>query len=186
MARAPARDMTRYEVIQHAKHRHNIVPKGTTVKAGRVVRLRISPKDCMRIVDALAKMGVDVRAFGGALSFSHATKKVLESCLVALERDGIIPTRDGFEFSQMMIPFPLGEASVKVRATQIAFTKFESHPSYKAEPVVPETPERRSRRIRYEELLFKRRADELNWSEEDQAEFSPLVEEFFECYTNVP
>jgi hypothetical protein len=148
------------------------------MEAGRVVRLRISPKDCMRIVDALAKMGIDVRAFGGALSFSHATKKVLESCLVALERDGIIPTRDGFEFSEMMIPFPVGEVSVKSRSAQIAFTKLESHPSYVAPPVVPDTPEHRARRVRYDELMFKRQADELNFSNADLEELVQLMPEF--------
>ena len=148
------------------------------MQGGRVVRIRVSPKDCMRVVDALGKMGVDIPAFQGSLSFSHATKRVLEACLVALERDGIIPTRDGFEYSTMLSAFPSQDDALKSRAKQIQFTKLEEHPSYKAQPIVPESHERKARRVRYEELMFKREADEINFTQEELLELVALIEEF--------
>ena len=148
------------------------------MQAGRVVRIRVGPKDCLRVVDALARLGIDPVVFGGRLSFSQATKMVLESCLLALERDKIIPTRDGFEYLEMMAPFPTGDLAINNRAKQITFTQLESHPNHIAQPITQDTPERRRRRVRYEELMFKQQASPLNFAASDLVELVPLLEEF--------
>lgn len=143
---------------------------------GRVVRLRLSPKSCMQAVDALEKMGLSTRDMEN-LSFSHAVKKVLESCLIALERDGIIPTRDGFEFLEMMRPFPIADEAKVNRAKQIRFTKLEQHPSYVPKPIVDD-PERRTREVRYNELVFKQNAAPDSFTDDEMSELAPLLEEF--------
>jgi len=42
-----------------------------------------------------------------------------------------------------------------------------------------DSPEKARRRVRYEELKFKKENDPLNWTEELWEEFRPLVDEFF-------
>lgn len=146
------------------------------MRAGRVVYIRVGPADCIAISYALEKIP------GGMnpdLSFSHGVKLVLESCISALKRDGVLPNSSGFEYSERMRRFPIKEDARLAKAKQIKFTNFESHPSHVTEPITPEDPARRAKRVRYEELKFRKETDALNWSDEDQAEFTPLVEEFF-------
>ncbi len=145
---------------------------------GDVVRMRINPKDSMRIVDALHRIGVDVAAYHGTLSFSHATKMVLESCLMALEKDGLIPTRDGFEYTEMMAAFPRRDEAKQSRYKQIKFTQLDSHPSHTTQPIVEDDFDKAKRRIRYNELIIKHESDPINFDNSELIELGGLISEF--------
>jgi hypothetical protein len=142
---------------------------------GRVVRVRLSPADCMRVVDSLKVMGVENKR--GELSFSQAVKMVLESCLVALERDKIIPERDGFEFLDMMKGFPDRQEAIKARGQQIKYTKDRFSEGYKAQPIVQDVQHAR-RKSRFDELFFKANNDMKNMTQGEIDEYLKLQEDF--------
>lgn len=83
---------------------------GTRLKAGVVTSLRINPKDCMSIVDVLDKTGL----LKAGMSFSSMAALTLSVLLETMRERGDIPTRDGFEFSEMVGPYLNGNQSRKV------------------------------------------------------------------------
>lgn len=84
------------------------------LKAGLVISLRINPKDCMSVVDVLAKTGMIVPG----MSFSAMTALALSSLLETMRQQGHIPTRSGFEFTEMMTPYLDGRHARKVAAAK--------------------------------------------------------------------
>jgi hypothetical protein len=83
---------------------------GTRLKAGVVTSLRINPKDCMSIVDVLDKTGL----LKAGMSFSSMAALTLSVLLETMRERGDIPTRDGFEFSEMVGPYLNGNQAKKV------------------------------------------------------------------------
>ena len=144
---------------------------GNKLRGGWVVSLRVNPQDCMAVADVLTKMGISTVN----LSFSQATKIVLASAFETLRGLGYIPTRDGFEFSEMMAPFERDR--IRTRKMQLRIAEDNASPMYKAEPLI-DSPERKQRRIRYEELTVRQKGDPINFSEDDLLELVPLIEEF--------
>ncbi len=141
------------------------------MKIGRVARIRVNPKDCMAVVDVLKKLDIVPRG----MSFSQGVSVVLSSALESFRQSGLIPIRDGFEFSQLLEVFPPDRPADRARKLEIT----EIMSAHKAPALIPETPDRKRRRLRFEELKFKKEHDDLNWTEALQEEFRPLVDEFF-------
>lgn len=83
------------------------------MKPGRVVYMRINPKDCMSIVDALDKLYP--REVSKEMSFEIATRIVLSAFLEGARSDRIIPDRDGFEYNEVMGRFPGVNTAPKVK-----------------------------------------------------------------------
>ena len=144
-------------------------------KAGRSVYIRVNPKDCQSVVDVLKR--VDILPRG--MSFSQGVSIALASCLEGLRQAGVIPTRDGYDFNEVMAAFPLDRKADRVRKLDITGV-IQGKGDFEAPPIIVETPERARRRLRYEELRFKLNNDALNFSEENRAELRPLVDEFFD------
>lgn len=71
------------------------------MKGGMVVRIRVSPKDCMSIVDAAQVLGIQPTQY----SMSALTSLVLSSLLEVQRKAGTVPTRSGFEYLSMMEPY---------------------------------------------------------------------------------
>lgn len=71
------------------------------MKGGMVVRLRVSPKDCMSIIDAAQTLGIRYEQY----SMAALTSLVLSSLLEVQRRAGTVPTRSGFEYLSMMEPY---------------------------------------------------------------------------------
>ena len=140
---------------------------------GIVVTIRINPKDAMAVIDCLDFLGIPKHN----LSFSQAAKLVLSSALESYRQQGTVPIRTGFEYSQMVEPFNRG--GFASRGAKLATAKLLRGEHIQPEPIIPETYERRAKRLRYEELKFKKENAPLNWTEEEQEEFKPLVMEFF-------
>lgn len=71
------------------------------MKGGMVVRIRVSPKDCMSIIDAAQALGIQPTQY----SMSALTSLVLSSLLEVQRKAGTVPTRSGFEYLSMMEPY---------------------------------------------------------------------------------
>lgn len=82
-------------------------------KAGMVIRLRVSPKDCMSVVDAGQMLGLRSDQY----SMSALTSLVLSSLLEVQRRSGTIPVRSGFEYSRMMEPFQDRKGALRQKMT---------------------------------------------------------------------
>ena len=89
-------------------------------KPGQVVYIRLNPKDCMAIADFIQKLGV----FKPGMSLGHAASLILSATLEHHRTQGRIPIRSGFEYSEVMTPFDLGQRGNKVVITK-AMNDFE-------------------------------------------------------------
>jgi hypothetical protein len=113
---------------------------GGRLKAGVVTSLRINPKDCMSVVDVLDKTGL----LRPGMSFSAMAALTLSVLLETMRERGDIPTRDGFEFSEMVGPYLNGNQSKKVaisRAVEQVGSDFSAPalPQQRQVPAVRET-----------------------------------------------
>lgn len=85
---------------------------------GRVVRIRVNPKDCMGAVDVLKSLGL----IEPGMSFSVVISTALFYLLKTARENGIIPNRDGFEYGEMMAMFkdqPHLDRTRKIAITQV-------------------------------------------------------------------
>lgn len=87
------------------------------MKAGKIVRLRINPADCLRILDTLESAGIAVRD----LSFAQCASLALSSLLLTMEKTGKIPPANPFKYIERMAPFEGGKSSQKKRQITEAY-----------------------------------------------------------------
>jgi hypothetical protein len=71
-------------------------------RAGRVVQIRLNPKDCMAIVDIIQQ----AKMFTPGMSFSQAVIIAFACMAETFRKNGLVPEREGFEYSEMMREFP--------------------------------------------------------------------------------
>ncbi len=138
---------------------------------GIVVSIRVNPTDVMAVIDTLDHLGIPKANF----SFAQATKLVLSSALESFRQAGIVPKRTGFEYLEMIEPFE--RQNFSSRGAKLRTAKDLRQPGAHVQPAMPETYERKQRRLRYEELLFRSHQDADNMSAEDMQELAPLLEE---------
>jgi len=150
--------------------------RGKRILPGRVVHIRLNPRDCISCVDTCDKLKVN----SVGMSFAQVVKIALSSAMESFRVNGIIPNRGGFEFTEL-VTNRFNEAGAGAHGNAIKITEaiMAQGDNYQPAPIVPETRERKQRRMRYEELRLKKEHDDLNWTDELQAEFMPLVDEFF-------
>lgn len=80
-------------------------------KGGMVARVRVSPKDCLGIMDLIDSMGIDPYQH----SFSGCVSLALSSLIAVARKGGIIKAdEDGFQYLNRLEPF-MGQASTKVK-----------------------------------------------------------------------
>jgi len=140
-----------------------------------VFSLRLNAPDAMSVVDSLNVLGIP----SDNLSISQATKIVLAAYLEQARQVGTIPRRSGFEYTAMLAPFT--KPNIAQRSARLKSAAELSKPATLPNLLVQhETPERRQRRVMYEELMFRRNEDPDNFGDEDLAQLGPLIEEFQE------
>lgn len=132
---------------------------------GAIIQLRVSPADCMSIVDMLKHMNIPT----DNLSFASATKLVLGSALEAFRQQGIIPRREGFEFSILMEPFK--GRNYNSRAAKLKITSQIVKNEIK--PTVPE-PLQLGTNARLNELTIKAEHAKDSMTDEDWQELANL------------
>lgn len=74
------------------------------MKAGKVVHIRVNPRDCMGVSDYLKAIGIEVE-----MTFPQAVSIVLASALETFRVHQLIPRRIGDEYERMMQRFTLTE-----------------------------------------------------------------------------
>ena len=144
------------------------------MKGGRIARIRVNPQDAMGVCDVMERLGFTIERF----SFDQAVRIALSSLLESARVHGVLPQRDGFEYGKMMERF--SERVPQDRVRKLDVTALISGVLNQSVRPVADNPERAGRRRRYEELKLHKDNDPLNFTPEMQAEFTPLVEEFFE------
>lgn len=138
---------------------------------GKVARIRLNPTDCMGVIDVVAHIGLDPKVY----SFDQVTRLALSSLLEAVRQHNIIPTRDGFEYGDMMRPFET--RSVVSQARKMEITTFVNRSAVQIAPVIELSPELKRKKVRWLELATKKEADELNWSAAEDEELMTLTRE---------
>lgn len=143
---------------------------GKHMLAGRVVRIRVNPQDCMGVVDVLKLLELKVVQF----TFDQAVRIVLSSLLESSRSHGAIPRRDGFEFTQMMKGFIQRITNDRTKTFEV--TRLLDTASIQAAMPDP-TRERKFRR--FEELNLKMEIDTINVTEAEQRELQQLTAELW-------
>jgi hypothetical protein len=147
------------------------------MRAGRVVTTRINPRDCMSIADVLDRAGVYTQGMSFAQAVSLALGSVLEMC----RQQGILPTRDGFEYEEMMKRFTHNPKVDMARKLAITSTIGSMGSEIKipppAQPAPVLTPDMKRKEVRWNELAMRQQLTPENWSEEDDAEYKILCQE---------
>lgn len=144
------------------------------MKAGRVVTLRVNPRDCMSVVAVLEKLEINTPG----MSFAQAVSLALSSALEAFRQNNVLPKEDTFNFNKVMDRFPPENPKYRqgIRARKLEVT--EAIGLRGAPSLIPETPERKRRKLRLDELRFRVENDSQNMSDEEMVEYSELSNEF--------
>lgn len=135
------------------------------MKIGTVVNIRVSPTNCMAISDAIKLAGLNPED----MTFSSAVSRVLDMMMDSLRRDHLIPTRDGFELSDMMGEFiQKNKASLpSVSYRQPTIREDAQTPTVASKTT---THEQRLANVRFKELMVKREHAPDSWTEDDARE----------------
>ena len=140
---------------------------------GEVVRIRVNPRDAMSVADCVRILGFNYTG----MSFSQACAIALSSLLESARNTGVLPEHTGFDYSDIMEPFTMRKRTARKQAISKAINMAGSE--FQVPPLIAD-PQKERRRLRFEELKFKQQNDKLNWTDELQQEFRPLVDEFFQ------
>lgn len=68
------------------------------MRAGKIARIRVNPRDCMSTVDLCKVAGLTP----GSMNFSQSVSAAYATLLEMARKQGTIPRRDGFEYLDMM------------------------------------------------------------------------------------
>lgn len=145
---------------------------------GKVVRIRVSPADCMAVCDIVERLG----GLPPGTSFAQAVSLALASAMQTLREHSVVPTREGYEFSQLMAKYPMGDSrEARRRALEITSTLKLANPGHVVRPVAPAPHTNRPPvgMARYEELAFKLSNDSLNMTDAERDELSDLTQKLF-------
>ena len=80
---------------------------------GEVVSIRLSTKDCMSVADLIHLTGI----YYPGMSFSQAVALALSSSLQTMREANLIPTRDGFEYAELMEKFTFSHRRLRQTVT---------------------------------------------------------------------
>ena len=141
------------------------------MKPGQVVRIRVSPKDCMACVDICRAVGLNMNN----MSFAQVVKIALASCAESMRQNNVIPHRTGFEYSDMMSPFQ--ELNIGSRAAKLGVTRLVDGigERFSPQPVATASPELERATVRLQELFIKKEADPLNFTPSEEEEMLRLI-----------
>jgi hypothetical protein len=146
------------------------------IRLGHVTSIRVSPKNCMAVIDLLRMADVPTEG----MSFASAVSRALDLALTGLIKAGHLPDRDGFEYSEMMAPFGLGinTSTVKDAQGRRVAEMFEAPPvAEKPEPISPTITLEDAKRGLKELLRKHGDSDEVDtWPKEDKTLYDQYVE----------
>lgn len=128
----------------------------------------------MSVVDVVHKLGLYVPG----MSFPQMTSIALSSMLESFRQSGVIPTRDGFEYNEIMAPYANKGRNKRALSITNGLQQVSSDIQLKA--LVPEQAEPTAapeveRPISTEEMLLRRRLAELCSKKEMAEDGAPGV-----------
>ena len=106
------------------------------LRAGTVVRLRVNPRDCLSCIDIAKQIGIYTKG----MSFSAVVSLALSSMLEACRQQEIIPTRDGFEYDEMMAPFKEEPIGARAKKLEISKTIYDAGSDVRVASVLDQRP----------------------------------------------
>ena len=147
----------------------------TSRAPGRVARIRLTPQDCLGVLDVVEVLGLTLERF----SFDQAARIALSALLDSARSAGTIPTRSGFEFLERMqrVKVTAG-ADLAGKLEQARLLNANATSSMQGPKLSPAT-QRVSPSPRYQELAFKLEQDPLNFTQGERDELSQLTQQFF-------
>lgn len=141
-------------------------------KSGKVVFIRVNPRDCMGVTDLLKAIGIDVE-----MTFPQAVSIALASALETFRSHQIIPRRTGEEYNRMMQRYKLTEreriATVIKTAKLLKLIRGEEEAAPPTADVP--TPEQREKIERLNKLVFIHENFKANMTEEELEEMKHLM-----------
>lgn len=146
------------------------------MRAGKVVRIRVNPTDCLSVLDLCEKVGIPT----SGMSFSQCISVALSSLLETARVQKVLPQPDTFQFLNRMHPFM--DTSHHRKKLEVARTISEMGATFRAPvmqasvemPQVELTSAQASAAERLTILLQKKDSD-AEWTAHDE-------EEFKQCY----
>ena len=142
-----------------------------SLKPGRVIYIRVNPKDCMSCIDVVQKAGMNLQR----ASFSLIASAALSSALESFRQNGIIPDREGFEYTDMMKDYPMTDKQERARALAINRTFSLAGSNINIPPVISGPPVDRRKKLRFEELARKKNAAPESMDSDDEVELQGLI-----------
>lgn len=159
--------------------------RGPRPHPGRVVQIRVSPRDCMACVDLVKKLEPDKPwgALPPGSSFAQLVSFSLRVLCESARLSAVVPTREGFEFSELMEQWPDTPGSrSQARKVDISRTIERAIGEDGRVPGVQQMPrgapmsaEQRRATTRMHELFFKQEHAPDSWTPEDDAELSRVI-----------
>lgn len=150
------------------------------MKGGMVVQIRVSPKDCLGILDCAEAAQADLQD----KSFASITSMVLSSLIqLARETHIIKEEEDGFQYANRMAPFGAGKSTrVKRKFTETLLANAQmgiAPPRLSASPVIEQPPIRQEERQQMREVTIdvKGLTAELQTLMDKQDSDTPLTNE---------
>lgn len=153
------------------------------MKAGRVVTIRLNPRDCMAVVDLVQQLGAPIER----MSFGSVVSLALTSALQTLRSAKMLPERDGFEYSEIMAGFQTHFGFRKEGvARQLSMDRNAAagveapHVDLPTEIKLDQSlPGFRKKKLRYDELMVKMRHAPESMEAAEVEEFNALQAELF-------
>ena len=143
------------------------------LEAGRVLSIRVRPVDCMSAIDVLTKAGQDPTR----MSFAAVVNTALSISLATLRDLNLIPTREGFEYTEMMEVW--NARKLTPHATKLALTKSMKNRNLDSLHSIPDallTPAQQIAKIRVMELQLIQSTQPEKWTPEMEAELAVHLE----------
>ncbi len=142
------------------------------LEPGRVMSIRVRPQDCMTAIDILTKAGQDPTR----LSFASVVNTALSIAFATLRDLKLIPTRDGFEYTEMMEVWD--ERKLTPHASKLSLTAMLKNRNFESLQVLPDallTPEQQIAKVRIMELQLIQSTNPDKFSPEMEAELDAQI-----------
>lgn len=151
------------------------------MKAGKVATIRLRPEDCMSVVDILDRAKVNTTG----MTFAAAVATAVGIAMATLRDNGVLPTRQGFEYTELMdqfverpkvrsIKLPQQFSEIAVEGLSMTGARVTN-----ANNSAPVSTELRQAQIRLNELEIKKTHASDSWSDTDEEEYQKLTEIVF-------
>lgn len=157
--------------------------KGTVAmnrSMGEVIRLRLAPREVMSCIDCVEAAGVKLPA---GTSMAQVVKRGVMIALNTLREEKAIPTREGYEYLEMVQPYLSGDRVSKIEVghhfvMQDSRDQAQDAQTASIRQARAEATPQEARLLRQRaELLIKQDVDPLNFDAGDQSRLAQVTKQ---------